>query len=85
MQPQLYVVWYYGHHARIGSITTMTTDGVVKPAVLRRMNEESRCNVDTWNALRGLPWDETETGAEDDLNSSICLSRHVGAMSQEQT
>ena len=44
MQPKLYVGRYLGHHARTGSIKTMTTDGVVKPAVLRRMNEESGCN-----------------------------------------
>ena len=42
----------------------MTVDGVVKAAKFRRMNEESRWNVDNWNALRGLPWDVTETGAE---------------------
>ena len=28
------------------------------------MNEENRWNVENWNALRGLPWDATETGAE---------------------
>ena len=32
----------------------MTTDGVVKAAGFRRMNEESRWNVGSWNALRGL-------------------------------
>ena len=42
----------------------MTIDGVMKAARFRRMNEESRWNVDNWNALRGLPWDVTETGAE---------------------
>ena len=40
----------------------MTIDGVVKGAGFRRMNEETRWNVDNWNALRGLPWDVTETG-----------------------
>ena len=30
----------------------------------RRMNEESRCNVDSWIALRGLFWNVTERGAE---------------------
>ena len=28
------------------------------------MNEESRWNVDKWNAPRGLPGDVTKTGAE---------------------
>ena len=42
----------------------MTTEGVVKAAGFRRKNEESRWNVDNWNALRGLPWDVTETGAD---------------------
>ena len=28
------------------------------------MNEESRWNVDSWNAPRGLPWDVTERGAD---------------------
>ena len=28
------------------------------------MNEESRWNVDSWNALRGLPWNVTERGAD---------------------
>ena len=45
---------YLGHHARTGSILIMTTEGVVKAAGFRRMNEESRWNVDNWNALRGL-------------------------------
>ena len=64
MQPKLYVVRYLGHHARTGSMLIMTTDGVVKAAGFRRINEESRWNVDSWNALRGFPWDVTETGAE---------------------
>ena len=42
----------------------MTTEGVVKAAGFRSMNEENRWNVDSWNALRGLPWDVTERGAE---------------------
>ena len=42
----------------------MITDGVVKAAGFRRMNEESRWNVDKWNALRGVPWDVTERGAD---------------------
>ena len=56
---------------------------------ITRMNEESRWNVENGNALRGLPWDATETGAEasevsksHDLKLSICLWRHVGATSQ---
>ena len=80
-QPKLYVGRYLGHHARTGSILIMTTDGVVKAAGFRRMNEESRWNDDNWNALRGLPWDVTETGAvklqrlskPHDLKSSILL------------
>ena len=42
----------------------MTTDGVVKAAGFRRMNEENRWNVDSWNALRCLPSDVTERGAD---------------------
>ena len=64
MQPKLYVGRYLGHHAKTGSILIMTTDGVVKAAGFRRMHEESRLNVENWNALRGLPWDVTETRAE---------------------
>ena len=44
--------------------TTHELAAFVHAALFRRMNEESRCNVDKWNALRGLPWDVTETGAE---------------------
>ena len=54
MLPELYVGRYLGHHARAGSILIMTSDGVVKAAVFRRMNEESRWNVENWNAFRGL-------------------------------
>ena len=61
MQPKLYVG---RHHARTGSILIITTEGVVKAAGFRRMNEESRWNVDSGNAFRGLLWDVTETGAE---------------------
>ena len=65
VQPKLYVGRYLGgHHARNGSILIMTTDRVVKAVGFRRMNEESRWNVDNWNAVRGLPWDVTETEAE---------------------
>ena len=47
MQPKLYVGGYLGHHARIGSILIiMTIDGVVKAAGFRRVDEESRLNVD---------------------------------------
>ena len=81
LQRELYVGRYLGHHARTGNILIMTTDGVVKAAGFRRMNEESRWNDDNLNALRGLPWDVTDTGAEKlqrlskphDLKSSICL------------
>ena len=34
----------------------MTKDGVVNAEGFRRMNDENRWNVDSWNALRGLPW-----------------------------
>ena len=64
MQPTLYVGRYLGHHARTGSILIMTTEGVVKAAGFRRMNEENRWNVENWNALRGPLWDVIETGAE---------------------
>ena len=47
MQPTPYVGRYLGHRARTGR-------GVVKAAGFRRMNEESRWNVDNWNALRDL-------------------------------
>ena len=30
----------------------------------RGMNEESRWNVNSWNALRGFPWDAIERGAD---------------------
>ena len=56
----------------------MTTDGVVKAAGFRRMNEESRWNVDNWNALRGLPWDVTEPGAEA-TEVSLTTSNHPSA------
>ena len=46
MQPKLYVGRYLGHHARTGSILIMTTEGVVKVAGFRRMNEEDRWNVE---------------------------------------
>ena len=55
MQPILYVGRYLGHHARIGSILIMTTEGVVKAAGFQRMNEEIRSNT-----LRDVP----ENGAE---------------------
>ena len=64
MQPTLYVGRHVGHDARTCSILIMTTDGVVKAARFRMMNEENRWTVDNWNALRGLPWDVTETEAE---------------------
>ena len=54
MQPELYVGRYLGHHARTGSILIITTDAVVNVAGIRRINEESRWNVHSWNALRGL-------------------------------
>ena len=57
MQRQLHVGRCLGHRARIGSILIMTTDGVVKAAGFRRMNEENRWNAGNWNALRGLLWD----------------------------
>ena len=62
MQPQLCVGRYLGFHARTGSILIMTTEGVVKAAGLRRLNEENRCNVENWNALRRLSWDVTKRG-----------------------
>ena len=45
------------------------------------MHEESRWYVDSWNALRGLPWDVNERGVEvteaflklHELKSSICF------------
>ena len=49
MQATLIVGRYLGHHARTGSILIMTTDGVVKAVGFRRMNEESRWNVENWN------------------------------------
>ena len=64
MQPELHVGRYLGHHARAGSSLIMTTHGVVKAARFRRMIEESRWNVDSWTALRGLAWDVTERGAD---------------------
>ena len=64
MQPKLYVGQYLGHHARTSSIFIVTTDGVVKAAEFRRMSEENRWNVDSWHALRGLPWYVTERGAD---------------------
>ena len=64
MQPKLYVRRCLGHHARIGSIRIMSTDGVVKAAGFRRMNGKSRWNVDSWNTLRDLFWDVTEGGAD---------------------
>ena len=67
-------VRFFGHHARTGSILIMTTDGVLKAARFRKMNEESRRNVDNWNALRGLPWGVTETGAP-----SATTSNHPSA------
>ena len=39
MQPKLYVGRYLGHHARTDSILIKTTDGVVKAAKFRRMND----------------------------------------------
>ena len=68
-------VRFFGHHARTGSILIMTTDGFLKAARFPKMNEESsRRNVDNWNALRGLPWDVTETGAP-----SATTSNHPSA------
>ena len=64
MRPKLYVGRYLGHHARTDSILIMTFDGVVKAAEFRKMNEESRWNVDNWNAHRGLHWNVTERRAE---------------------
>ena len=61
--PELYVGRYLGNHARIGSFLIMTTDGVLKAAGFRRMNVENRWNVDAWGALRDLPWDVAERGA----------------------
>ena len=53
MQPTQYVGRILGHYTRTGSILIMTTDGVVKAAGVRRMNEVSRWNVDNWNARQG--------------------------------
>ena len=39
-----------------GITIIMTTDGVVIAAGFRTSSEKSRCDVDSWNALRGLPW-----------------------------
>ena len=41
MQPSLHVGRYFGHHARTGSVLIMTTEGVVKAAGFRWMNEEN--------------------------------------------
>ena len=46
-----------------GITIIMTTDGVVKLAGFRTSSEESRCDVDRWNALRGLPWCVPEKGS----------------------
>ena len=40
----------------VATFFIMTTDGVVKAAGFRWMNEESRWDVENWNALRGLLW-----------------------------
>ena len=63
-QPKLHVGRSLGHHARTGSILIMTTGGVVRAAGFRRMIEESRWHVGSWNALRGLAWDVTKRGAD---------------------
>ena len=79
MQPKLYVGRFLGHHARTGSILIMTIDGVVKAAGGRKMNEESRRNVGKLNALRGLPWDVPDTGAEAAVYPSAMTSNHPSA------
>ena len=63
MRPKLHVGRCLGHHARIGSILITTTDGVVNAAGFRRVHVENRWIVDSWDALRGLPWDVTEIEA----------------------
>ena len=45
IKPPLLAGRHLGHHARIGSLLIMTTDGVMKAARFRRMNEEHRWNV----------------------------------------
>ena len=57
-------IWRDCLKARTGSVLIMTTDGVVKAAGFRRMNEKSRWNIENWNSLRGLCRDVTETAAE---------------------
>ena len=78
MQQKLYLGRDLGHHARTGSILIMTTEEVVEAAGFRRMNEENRWSVEHWNALRGLPWDVTETGAE--AAPSPTTSNHSSAL-----
>ena len=58
----------------------MTTDVVVRAAGFRRMNEESRWNVHSWNALRDLPWDVIERVIEvTEVSSSPTTSHHPSA------
>ena len=58
------VCWTVSWAPRTNQKHSHRTDGVVKAAGFRRMNEENRWNVDSWNALRGLSRDVTERGAD---------------------
>ena len=80
IQPKLYVGRYLGNHALTSNILIMTTDGVVIAVWARSVSVENRWNVDSWSALRGLPWDVTERGADAALKLSIILGRHIGAI-----
>ena len=46
------------------------------------MNVENRWNVNSWNALRGLPWDVTERGADAAEAFHAPRGCHVVAMSR---
>ena len=60
-EPSLIEAGYLGQHARTGAMTGNTTDGIVCGRLWRRL-PEAELGSDSWQDLKGVPWDLRPTG-----------------------